>query len=273
MVRLSIVAIVLSCLAAPIWAQSPPAQAPSRAVKPAVKKPASRTKAAIEPVVIDHGPCRLGVIPAVGDSFVVQKIGLTVFGNEYAEVATNWGLDDLIFARVRAAAGQALPVRRIAYPPGAFEHYYHPASRLLPDPREGLPAIVSGIAANAGCERYLVITRFSGQLPGTNQRLDGIGAFKQGLGSILGHSHLFANIALTSLDGQTFATQPHNGADIVARFQESLRLTEDPMKILDNEYFPEPPSIAAASAVLRDRTRALVSATVDRLLPPYLKAE
>jgi hypothetical protein len=230
-------------------------------------------KKATDPVVTDHGPCRLGVIPAVGDTFVVQKIGLTVFGNEYAEIATNWGLDDLVFARVRSAAGPTLPVRRISYPPGAFEHYYHPASRLLPDPREGLSAIVSGIAANAGCERYLVITRFSGQLPGTNQRLDGVGAFNQGLGSVLRHSHLFANIALTSLDGQTFATQPHNGADIAARFQEPLRLTEDPLKKLDNEYFPDPPSTAAASAVLRDKTRALVSATVDRLLPPYLKAE
>ena len=50
-------------------------------------------------------------------------------------------------------------------------------------------------------------------------------------------------------------------------------MTEDPLKKLDNEYFPDPPSTAAASAVLRDKTRALVSATVDRLLPPYLKAE
>jgi hypothetical protein len=273
MIRLSVVAIALSCLAAPVLAQTQSAQAPSPAAKAAVKKPASRARAATKPVVMDNGPCRLGVIPAVGDVFVVQKIGLTVFGNEHEEVVTNWGLDDLVFARVRAAAGPTLPVRRIAYPAGAFEHYYHPASRLLPDPREGLSAIVQNFAANAGCERYLVITRFNGELSGTNQRLDGIGVFNQGLGNIIRHSHLFANIALTLLDGQTFAKQSRQGADIAARFQASLRLGEDPLKKLDNENFPEPASAAAGSAVLRDKTRALVSGELDRLLPPYLKTE
>lgn len=221
----------------------------------------------------DQGPCRLGIIPAVGDLFVVQKIGLTVFGNEHTEVATNWGIDDLIFARVRAAAGPVLPVRRITYPAGAFDRYYHPTSRLLPDPREGLPAIVRDITANAGCERYLVITRFTGQLSGTNQRLDGIGVYNQGLGDIIRHTHLFANIAVNSLDGQTYAAQPRTGADIAARFQASLRLTEDPLKKLENENFPDPPTAAAGNAVLRDRTRALVSSELDRLLPPYLKEE
>jgi hypothetical protein len=47
----------------------------------------------------------MGVIVHVGDVFVVQKVGLTVFGNEFAEVPTSWGLDDLIFARVKAAGG------------------------------------------------------------------------------------------------------------------------------------------------------------------------
>jgi hypothetical protein len=273
MIRLSVVALALSCLTAPIWAQTQPAQVPSPAAKAVVKKPAPRAKAATKPVAMDNGPCRLGVIAVVGDVFVVQKIGLTVFGNEREEVATNWGLDDLIVARVRAAAGPSLPVRRITYPAGAFEHYYHPASRLLPDPREGLPAIVQGFAANAGCKQYLVITRFNGELSGTNQRLDGIGAFNQGLGNIIRHSHLFANIALTLLDGQTFAKQSRQGADIAARFQASLRLGEDPLKKLENADFPEPASAAAGSAVLRDKTRALVSAEIDRLLPAYLKAE
>jgi hypothetical protein len=204
---------------------------------------------------------------------MVEKFGLTVFGNEHDEVITNWGLDDLIFARVRAAAGPALPIRRIGYPPGSFEPYYHPASRLWPDPREGLPAIVQGIANNAGCERYLVITRFTGQLPNTNLRLDGVGVYNQGLGNIIRHTSLFANIALTLLDGQTFAKQQRMGVDLGARLEESLRITENPLNKIDNEYYPEPAAAAAGSAVLRERTRALVAARLDRILPGYLREE
>jgi hypothetical protein len=274
MIRLSAVAIALACLAPPLWAQTQPPQAPAPAAKPAVKKPATpRPRAAPTAASTDNGPCRLGVIPAVGDLFTVDKIGLTVFGNEHDEIATNWGLDDLVFARVRAAAGTALPVRRISYTPGTFEPFYHPTSRLLPDPREGLSAIVKGITSSVGCERYLVITRFTGQLPGTKVDLEGVGVYNRGLGNIVRHTALFANVALTLLDGQSYAKQPRLGTDLGAHFEESFRLTENPLIKLENESYPEPAATAAASPVLRERTRALVAATVDRLLPGYLKEE
>jgi hypothetical protein len=274
MMRFPAVAILWSCLVTPLWAQTAPAQAPASAPKAVAKKPAAaQPKAAAKPVATDNGPCKIGVIPAVGDMFMVEKFGLTVFGNEHGEVNTNWGLDDLIVSRVRAAAGPALPVRRIAYPPGAFEPYYHPASKFLPDPREGLAAIVQGITGHAGCERYLVVTRFTGQLPNTNLRLDGVGVYNKGLGNIIRHTSLFANIALTLLDGQTYAKQSRLGVDFRARLQESSLFTENPLNKLENESFPEPASAAAGSALLRERTRALVAATVDRVLPGYLKEE
>jgi hypothetical protein len=48
------------------------------------KKPAPKAKtSAALPKATDSGPCRIGVISAIGDEFVVQRIGLTVFGNEY----------------------------------------------------------------------------------------------------------------------------------------------------------------------------------------------
>lgn len=40
-----------------------------------------------------------------------------------------------------------------------------------------------------------------------------------------------------------------------ARLTQSLRLTEDPLNRLDNAQFPDPPSSAANSATLRERTR------------------
>jgi glutathione S-transferase len=111
----------------------------------------------------------------VGDQFAVQKIGLTVFNNEYTEVPIDaWGLDDLVVARVRAVMAPGTGVRRIAYPRAAFAPYDHAAPSLFRNRADDLTAIVRQITANAGCKRYVAVTRLSGQLDGTNQTLRGI---------------------------------------------------------------------------------------------------
>jgi hypothetical protein len=268
--------ILLSCLTAAGWAQSPAtSNAPAAATpaKPVTKKAAPKAKAAAkQPVVAETGPCRLGVISAIGDRFAVQKFGLTIFETEESEVPVEgWGLDDLVVARVRAATGADPTVRRIAYQKGAFEPFYHPTSRFLPDPREGLPAIVRSITPTANCERYLVVTRFKGQVPGTNLMLDGIGAYSRGLGSLVRHSHLFANVGVTLLDGGNYETINRPFAGLGTRLAEGLRLTEDPLTKLDNSLFPEPATAVPGNATLRERTRALVAARLDQTLPNYLK--
>jgi hypothetical protein len=266
----------VSCLTAAGWAQSPAtSNAPAAATpaKPVTKKATPKAKAAAkQPVAAEAGPCRLGVISAIGDRFAVQKFGLTIFETEESEVPVEgWGLDDLVVARVRAATGADPTVRRIAYPKGAFEPFYHPTSRFLPDPREGLPAIVRSITPTANCERYLVITRFKGQVPGTNLMLDGIGAYSRGLGSLVRHSHLFANVGVTLLDGGNYETISRPFAGLGTRLAEGLRLTEDPLTKLDNSLFPEPATAVPGNATLRERTRALVAARLDQTLPNYLK--
>jgi hypothetical protein len=277
--RVFAVAIFLSCFAisATAQTQSPPGTTPqpgAPAAKPAVKKAAPKAKAAIrQPAVVETGPCRLGVISAVGDRIAVQKFGVTVFETEENEVPVDWGLDDLVHARVRAATRADPAVRRIAYPKGAFEPYYHPTSRFLPDPREGLPAIVRSITPNAGCERYLVVTRFKGQVPGTNLMLDGIGTYNRGLGTIIRHSHLFANISVTLLDGRTYERINRAFVNFGARLAKSLQLGEDDLTKLDNSLFPEPAAAAASSTTLRERLRTLIAAQMDQALPAYLKEE
>jgi hypothetical protein len=212
------------------------------------------------------------VISAIGDRFAVQKFGLTIFETEESEVQVEgWGLDDLVVARVRAAAGADPAVRRIAYPKGAFEPFYHPTSRFLPDPREGLPAIVRGITPAANCERYLVVTRFKGQVPGTNLMLDGIGVYSRGLGSVLRHAHLFANVGVTLFDGANYETISRPFAGLGTRMAEGLRLTEDPLTKLDNSLFPEPATAVPGNAMLRERTRTLIAARLDQTLPNFLK--
>jgi hypothetical protein len=197
----AVVAIAFAYLTVPAWSQSPPAVPASG--PPAAKKSAPKAKAAAKPAAAaDSGPCKYGVIIAVGDVFAVQKIGLTVFGNEYTEVPVSWGLDDLIFARTRAAAG-AIPLRRIPYAKGTFDSYYHPQPSLFRNDRQDLSERVQQIAGNAGCERYYVFTRLRGQVQGTNQFIEGVGVLNRGIG-LLNSTSLFANLGLTVFDGQTF---------------------------------------------------------------------
>ena len=178
MFRIFFVAFVVSVFATPSYAQTQPAPGTAATAAKPAKKPAPKAKTTAKPVAVETGPCRLGVISALGNRFSVHKFGLTIFETEDNEVPVEgWGLDDLAVARVRAATGTDPSVRRINYPKGAFEPYYHPKSRFLPDPNEGLPAIIRSITPNANCERYLVITRFKGTVPGTKMEINGIGVY------------------------------------------------------------------------------------------------
>ncbi|MBR0791054.1 hypothetical protein JQ631_18400 [Bradyrhizobium manausense] len=280
MVRIAVSLIALLSLLTSAVAQTPPAPtaAPAQAAtpaKPAAKKAAKPKAKPITklPVAAESGPCRLGVISVIGEHYSVQKFGLTIFENEASEIPIDWGLDDLVFARVRAATGNDPAVRRIAYPRGVFEPFYNPKTILIRDPGEPLPVIVRSFTANAHCERYLVATTFKAELPNSHMTLNGIGTYNQGIGGILRHSHLFANVAITMIDGRSYEEIKRPFVNFGANFAASMRLTEDPLTKLDNSLFPDPPAAASANTTLRERTRALVADRLDRGLPGYLKED
>lgn len=278
MVRSFAVAVVLCCLAASALAQAPApgtaaTQAGPSALKPTVKKQAPTSKTAAKPPPTDGGRCDLGVIPIVGSPIGLKKVGITIFGNEYSEVPSDaWGVDDLIVARVRAATGTAIAVRRIAYDAkqAAYELYQKPGKGLFNDPRANLTAAVRQIAANSRCVRYIVITRFIGNLPGTNQSLEGVGVLTHGP---LGHAAVFAYFRVTMFDGQTFAIRDDPFGSFGARLSASLsRLAKDEfLRAVEGAEFPASPEAAAKDARLRDAARTLVAERLDRILPEYLK--
>lgn len=264
MFRSIVIALALACLAAPVWAQTPPT-APT--AKSGVKKPAPKARAAAKPATsAESGPCQIGVIPAIGDQFVLQKIGLTVFGNEETEVPVDgWGLDDLVVARVRAAA-PGTAVRKIAYAKDAFDPWYHGHGKgLFNNPGENLTAVVRPIAANANCGRYVVVTRFEGRLPGTNQSLRGVGV----LNRLFDQNFLFANVSVTVFDGQTFVIQKDPSDTVGARLAASWTGERDPVPT--KASFPASATEAAGSAELRNATRALLATRLDKILPAYFK--
>jgi hypothetical protein len=272
MIRSVAVVAVLCALISAAGAQAPAPAPPVPAAKAAVGKPPPKSRpAAKRTAPAESGPCQIGVISAIGDRFAVQEVGLTIFGNELTDVPIeDWGFDDLVVARVRAVV-PGVGVRKIAYPKAVFTPYEHPAPTLFRNARDELTAIVRQVTANAGCERYLAVTRGVAQIAGTNQTTHGIGVVRTGT-RLFPHAALFANFQLTMFDGKTFAAHDMP-RDFGAALARSLRLTGDPLETLDADDFPEPPAKAASSAVLRDRMRTLLSARLDETLPRILNQE
>jgi hypothetical protein len=278
MIRAIAVVCMLSLLAgSPAWVQAQSAPAPTGtptgtpAIKPAVKKAAPKAKTAAKSTPKDDGRCDLGVIPVVGSPIALKKVGITIFGNEYSEMPSDaWGIDDLIVARVRAAAGDGIAVRRIAYGNEAtYELYEKPGKGFFNNPRENLTVAVQHITANSHCSRYLIATRFAGNLPGTNQSLQGIGVLSQGFGRAI----VFAYFGVTVFDGQTFAIHDDPFGSFGARLSASLsRLAKDEfLRAAEHTEFPASPEAAAKDTGLRDVARSLVAERLDRILPEYLK--
>ena len=282
MFRVFAVATFLSCFIISASAQTPPAPGPTvpgpaaqvaTPAKPAARKPAKmKSGGKLLTAPAESGPCQIGVISTIGDKFTVQKVGLTVFGNEFAEVPIEpWGLDDLVVARVRAAA-PGTAVRKIAYAKGAFEPYYHPPLKLFRNQDEDLSGIVRQVAGNAGCARYVVLTTYTGQLDGTNQGLPGIGVVNHGT-SLLSYTFLFANISVRMFDGQTFAVgkNPYANLESVLTHIAANLTKNETMHKLDNSAFPASPPEAVGSTTLRDGTRDLLAERLDKILPAYFK--
>jgi hypothetical protein len=159
----------------------------------------------------------------------------------------------------------------LAYTKGTFTPYDHPQPALFRNPRDELTAIVRQIAANASCERYVVITKLNGMLGDTNQTLLGIGVLNHGT-SLFSRTHLFVNISVTVFDGQTFAIHRNPSVTFGAVLAGALQMTamRGPHRELDNAQFPASASDAVNSATLRDGARTLLAETLDKALPAIL---
>jgi len=279
----TVVLLLALTVAQPALAQtaSTPAPNPSPVkpspAKPALKKPAPPKPDAGAPAMAataaaQRGRC-IGVIPHIGDRFVVQTIGVMAFGNDLKEVPIeSWGLDDLVVARVRAAAGAGVAVRRIAYPANAFEPYDHPPRRLFGDGDKDLKSVVQAIVGAGGCERYVVVVKDKNADRLTNQTFTGIGVYSRAGGDV----HLFALAALIVFDGHTFESLKKGvGAPVEEKIGNNPTLYDltrtNPMRGANVPLndFSWPPTTEAVMG-LRDATRALLAESLDKTLPKLL---
>jgi hypothetical protein len=82
------------------------------------KTPAAVSPQPAKPIAVDGGKC-IGVVSAIGDTFSLQKIGITVFGNELNSVPIDsWQIDNMVITKISAFLSKAWTVKRISYPKG-----------------------------------------------------------------------------------------------------------------------------------------------------------
>jgi hypothetical protein len=267
-------------LAQSVLAQTVPTPAPkslpAKPTKPPPAKPAAKKPAPPMPeAAAQSGPC-IGVLPHIGESFALETYGITIFGNDYKEIPIDsWGLDDLVVARVRAAAGPRFAVRRMAYPANAFATFDHPPP--FHNGENDLKEIAQTASRAGGCERYIVAVRDAIRIGDSNIIVRGIGIFHRGgLIDRFNSDILVVLTALDVIDGRSFeiVKRGYGGiADedtLVDRLRRGFSYetpVHGPSRKLED--FPWPPT-PDALAGLREPTRALLATSLDAALPRLL---
>ena len=264
MLRLAVVLLAFS-LSLSVQAQttqpSQPAAKSANHKKPSAKDGAASPVA--QPAPGRGGAC-IGVIPVIGDQFSVQNIGLTVFGNEYKEIKVdNWGLDELVVERVRAAAGSGLATRGILHAKPDFVALEPGLLRLSSQNDEKLADALSQVVGPVRCQRYVVVFRSSHQWVG-NQSVYGVGVVNHGR-PIADNTTLHVVLRIFVHDGQSFAVlksaEGTTGGNIL--------LSGPPQKRLGAAMWPETAE-AANNPAMRKAARELLAEVLDKTLPGLL---
>jgi hypothetical protein len=208
--------------------------------------------------------CQIGVIPIAGNKFLIDKYGHFTFLDKYAHVGVvGWDLDELVVARVQAAA----PGRTVRRVPFTREELAAARSRVRnPFMRDAnFKAFIQETAAKVRCERYVVVHRRGG-----GGREFGIGISNYGDGKLV---YLFAMMHIIVYDGRTFELIKEGDAhnDNESRLERAFHNpVGGPYRKLDAAAFPDKLTEVSGNPVLRDGVRALLTSSLDMTLPAML---
>ena len=203
----------------------------------------------------------VGVISAVGHKLSLQKIGITVFGNELNEVAiSSWGIDDAVTSKVSSLLGGRFTVRRISVPPATFSSY---------ETDGDLQSIVRKVAATQRCDLYIVVTRAGVPWGGTNQVVVGLGLLEAGGLINADNVTLFAVTTVQIYDGRSFERLgwQRTGSDGV--YIGMGKAMNAPHRQLDRTWWPATPQ-AVHNEKLKAATRTLVMQGLDATIPQIM---
>ncbi|MBR1176762.1 hypothetical protein JQ617_22625 [Bradyrhizobium sp. KB893862 SZCCT0404] len=225
------------------------------------------------------GPCDFGVVVTTGDEFTVLTTGLTIFQYKTMVVPIpGWGLQELIFARTRAAIPAGVSVLRIPFNPAKFpprdESKDTLKDRLFHDPDAELAGYMREVVKGTNCRHYIQILNAVSPIGSSKYTVRGFGILNQDV--VLGRRiFLYALAFIRIFDGRDFSVVRQSSALI--NMQHSLAVQRllgkqlgGPYRELPAESFPARPEDAAADPALRDGVRAMLTESLDKTLPLLL---
>ena len=267
MFRFLVVALLLWSSGGSAFAQS------ARSAGPGTKPPAELKQPA---AASQRQACQLGLISIVGNKFEMTDIGPfdLAFMVKYSHGRADWGLDDLVFARVRAAA-RGLNVQNIAYDKEEL-HRAAQESSLFRGFADKIKDFARKTAAGTHCDRYIVVHRGTGQVDGRPAVAVGFGAIrlKTALREDTAYLHVLTSIRI--YDGASFElikTAPALMGDDPRPFEvpKNYKPVRGPARQIDVASLPATPQQAAQNAAYRAIIESLLAASLDKTLPGLLR--
>jgi hypothetical protein len=223
------------------------------------------------PVALDDtkGRGSIGIISTVGGKFSVQKVGVTVFGNEYTVVpVATWGIDDLVASKLARLIGDKADVKRIAYAKDAFATYEAPGG-LFRDRNAELKDILHRLTATQKCDIYLVMMASSSSFGSTNQSVGGLGIVQTG-NILVTKVWLHALFQIRVYDGRTLELLGWKPATTgQATF---MAMIKGPHREVDISWWTEKAQVEA-NVRLKTAMRELVEQALTMTLPEVLTLE
>jgi hypothetical protein len=238
------------------------AQEPAAPTAPAAAPPANSNGT-------DNGKC-IGVVSAIGDSFSLQKIGITAFGNERNKVPIDsWQIDNLVVSKISAFLGKSWSVRPISYPKGTFATLEQDHGLFYNYDTE-LTGIVRRLTSSTKCNHHVVVLKTSSRYGTTNQSIYGLGILEVGapLHPWDHIDYLHALYVIRIYDGHTFSKLGERRASFDEWHFSDI---QGPYRQVDNASWPRPG--AAPSAAVREGVRSLVAKSLDVTMPQVLRVQ
>ena len=212
------------------------------------------------------------IISAIGDTYSLQKVGVTVFGNALDKVPIDaWGIDKAVSDRISAQLASRFDARRLDYPRGAFAHIERvrsPFSGDSKDFREEIRDTVRGIVASQSCNLCVVVTKSGSIYGNTNQSLYGLGILDNSNLVFTDTFYLFALWEMRVFDGKSFAILGHKRAQ--GPDMPLMYLIRGPYRKVDKSWWP--PAQIAQNAKLRGATLELLEQSIDAVVAELFPA-
>lgn len=202
----------------------------------------------------------IGVISSIGETFTLQKIGLTVFGNEKAATAIDaWAIDDNVVGKIGTLLGKRFSVKKINHPKGMFGEVEEAAQ---------FRDRVRSVAATQKCDLYLVVSRAASRFGTSNQVLEGLGLVENS--GLFGTVNLHALSVISVLDGRTFEVLREKRATIGQNtFMADI---QGPHQDVGASAWPQSGNVTQ-NAPLRSATWSLVEQSLVVTIPELLQTD